>query len=63
LDGKRVRDLEQENEATIAKAVRKFALGNPPPSDQVHHFMAKKLHLLFADSQRWHYNKNVAQGS
>ncbi len=42
MDGKRVRELEQEIEAAIAKVVRRLGKDhNPPLPERVYHLMAK----------------------
>ncbi len=45
MDGKRVRELEHEIEAAIAKVMQRSH--KPPPSERVFHLMAKAAAAVF----------------
>ncbi|MGO8750215.1 MAG: hypothetical protein ACLQNE_30075 [Thermoguttaceae bacterium] len=48
MDGKRVRELEEEIEAAIAKVVRRLGKDhNPPLPERVCHLMAKAAVAVF----------------
>jgi hypothetical protein len=61
MDGKHVRELEEEIETAIAKAMRKLEKSgaiDPSPSERVVHLMAKAAVAVFEAADETHERRN-----